>query len=145
MQIIYEKLATPTPQDVEELNHLLQQLSKTARSVDHEKLTNILKETTIFVARDTENKNKMVGTATLTHITKLTADFGTLEDVVIDENYRKQGIATQLIEEVTKEAKKHNMWYVELTSRPTRVEANKLYQKLGFEERETNIYRINLK
>ena len=65
-----------------------------------------------------------------------------IEDVIVDDNYRRQGIATQLLQEaIERGIKDFNARTIDLTSRPDRDAANKLYQKLGFKQRETNVYR----
>ena len=66
-----------------------------------------------------------------------------IDDVVIDEKFRKRGIATRLLEKTIAEAKKQQASYIMLTAHPARV-ANNLYEKLGFQKRESNVYRLYL-
>jgi ribosomal protein S18 acetylase RimI-like enzyme len=68
-----------------------------------------------------------------------------IEDVVVDESQRGKGIGQELTMFAVKFAGSLNAESVELTSRPSRIAANKLYQKLGFIKRETNVYRFDLK
>jgi ribosomal protein S18 acetylase RimI-like enzyme len=64
-----------------------------------------------------------------------------IEDVVVDEAARGQGVGQALILRAVELAADAGARSVELTSRPSRVAANRLYQSLGFEPRETNVYR----
>ncbi len=70
---------------------------------------------------------------------------GAVEDVVIHSDYRDKGLGGQLMGWVIGWAKKHQFSHLDLTSNPRRVAANALYQKLGFQRRETNVYRLMLK
>lgn len=69
---------------------------------------------------------------------------GWLEGMVIDKNYRRRGIGEKLVKRALIQAKKKRLKSLNLTSKPERIGANNLYKKLGFEKRETNVYRINL-
>jgi len=68
-----------------------------------------------------------------------------IEDVVVDEKYAGKGYGRQLMVYALDYAEKFGAANVELTSRPARVAANKLYQKLGFELQQTNKYRFAIK
>lgn len=70
---------------------------------------------------------------------------GTLEDVVLAPEYRQRGYGVKLVDEVIRLAKAHNISFIDLTSNPSREAANNLYQKLGWEKRDTNVYRLYLK
>ncbi|HAC72525.1 MAG TPA: GNAT family N-acetyltransferase, partial [Porphyromonadaceae bacterium] len=65
-----------------------------------------------------------------------------IEDVVVDENARGKGVAASLVYHALKVAREKGIEKVDLTSTPARVAANRLYQKLGFRKRETNVYRF---
>ena len=67
-----------------------------------------------------------------------------IEDVVVDEKYRGQGLSKQLVTHAVRFVKEQGIPIIMLTSNPTRIAANKLYQKLGFEQKQTNVYRMNL-
>ncbi len=67
-----------------------------------------------------------------------------IEDVVVDEATRGRGVGEALNREALARARASGATTVELTSRPSREAANRLYQRLGFELRATNVYRINL-
>lgn len=65
-----------------------------------------------------------------------------IEDVVVDEAHRGGGIAEALTRVAIAQAEKAGTRTVDLTSRPSRAAANGLYQKLGFRQRESNVYRF---
>lgn len=67
---------------------------------------------------------------------------GIIEDVVVDEAYRGQGIAEALTCEALSRSEAVGRRTVDLTSRPSRGAANRLYQKLGFQKRDSNVYRF---
>ena len=64
-----------------------------------------------------------------------------VEDVVVDAGTRGMGAGQQLVEAAVAHAQKIGARTVDLTSRPSRKAANRLYRRCGFELRETNVYR----
>lgn len=67
-----------------------------------------------------------------------------IEDVVVDSSHRGEGLGEKLVEAALDFARSLGATEVRLTSRPARIAANKLYQKIGFEKYETNVYKIKL-
>ena len=67
-----------------------------------------------------------------------------IEDVVVDEAARGKGVGHDLNSEAIKLATELGAKTIDLTSRPSREAANRLYQRLGFEERSTNVYRYKV-
>jgi len=67
-----------------------------------------------------------------------------IEDVVVDERYRRQGVATMLFTEILFIARNRKITHINLSVRPRRIEANQLYEKLGFTLHDTNYYRYVL-
>jgi ribosomal protein S18 acetylase RimI-like enzyme len=67
-----------------------------------------------------------------------------IEDVVVDESVRGRGVGELLNRAALDEARRRSIDSVSLTSRPSREAANRLYQRIGFEPRETNVYRYRL-
>lgn len=99
------------------------------------------KNVACMVARDGE---RIVGMATLYIITKFSKRNGHVEDVVVDDAYRGQGLGEKIMRELIAVAKSENVKTLHLTSRPERAAANKLYQKIGFELKQTNPYSMKL-
>ncbi len=67
-----------------------------------------------------------------------------IEDVVVDDEARGNGIGEALSRAAIDEARRRGAKNVSLTSRPSREAANRLYRGIGFEQYETNLYRYEL-
>ena len=67
-----------------------------------------------------------------------------IEDVVVDEAFRGQGLSKLLVAHAIEFTKSQGIPSLMLTSNPKRIAANKLYQTIGFERKETNVYRMKL-
>ena len=65
-----------------------------------------------------------------------------IEDVVVDETFRGQGLSKLLVAHAIEFVKSKQIPSLMLTSNPKRIAANKLYQAMGFERKETNVYRM---
>ena len=65
-----------------------------------------------------------------------------IEDVVVDETFRGQGLSKLLVAHAIQFVKSQQIPLLMLTSNPKRIAANKLYQAMGFERKETNVYRM---
>jgi GNAT superfamily N-acetyltransferase len=131
--------------DVEKINNLLKQLSPNTKGVTSRDIREVRENSFIFFAVSLLHpEGSIVGMATLTRAYKPTAFFGTMEDVVVDETHRRLGIGTALIDRLVRKAAQLGMKYVDFTSNPKRVEANKRYVALGAKKRSTNIYRFEL-
>ena len=96
---------------------------------------------TLFVA---SNDTGIVGMLTLVVFRIPTGQRAWIEDVVVDEAASRQGIGRRLNEAALDHARAAGATTVDLTSRPSREAANRLYQRLGFVARETNVYRYEL-
>ena len=71
-------------------------------------------------------------------------EVGRIEDVVVDENYRQKGFGKLLVEKLISIAKEKNLKKINLTSNPQRIAAHKLYEKLGFQKRATDVFVLEL-
>lgn len=94
--------------------------------------------TYFFVA---ETEGKIAGMATLITYTIPTGKKYWIEDVIVDNAHRNKGIGCALVSNAIKQARLLGAKEVRLTSRPGRMEANKLYRKMGFIPYETNVYK----
>lgn len=141
MSLSVEKAVAATPELLAGLNILLPQLSANATTLtmaDVETMVNS-DAATLFVATD---NGAVVGTLTLVIFPIPTGVRAWIEDVVVDENARGLGIGEALTTAAVDEARGRGVRSIDLTSRPSREVANALYRKLGFERRETNVYRF---
>jgi ribosomal protein S18 acetylase RimI-like enzyme len=96
----------------------------------------------LLIARDTDGS--VLGSLTLVIFPIPTAIRAWIEDVVVDGNARGKGVGELLNRQALAIAAEHGAKTVDLTSRPSREAANRLYQRIGFEARETNVYRFAL-
>jgi len=96
-------------------------------------------DTVLYVARD---GTRIVGSLTLAFYRIPTGLKAWIEDVVVDEAGRGRGVGRLLYEAALAEAERRGAKDVSLTSRPSREAANRLYRRIGFEARETNVYRF---
>jgi len=85
-----------------------------------------------------------VGTLTLALFPIPTGMRTWVEDVVVDERWRGRGVGAELTRAALERAAAAGARTVDLTSRPSREAANRLYSRLGFRQRQTNVYRIDL-
>jgi ribosomal protein S18 acetylase RimI-like enzyme len=128
---------------VESLNALIPQVSTSASTISLGELSAVVNRegTTLFIA---ELDNKVVGMLTLVTFKIPTGTRAWIEDVVVDESARGLGLAVELVKAGLEQARSAGALTVDLTSRPEREAANALYRKMGFESRETNVYRFSL-
>lgn len=126
---------------VSAFGRLIPQLSRSSPPPDADQLAEMLAHpgTTIFIARDDEGV--IAGTLTLIVFRIPTGIRAWIEDVVVDEALRARGAGEALTRAALDKAAEQGARTVDLTSRPSREAANRLYQRLGFERRDTNVYR----
>lgn len=98
----------------------------------------------LLIARDQLDSGRIVGALTLALFRIPTGLRAWIEDVVVDGEVRGRGIGERLNRVALDRAAAAGATTVDLTSRPSREAANRLYQRIGFEQRETNIYRYKL-
>jgi ribosomal protein S18 acetylase RimI-like enzyme len=98
-------------------------------------------DTDLFVARV---DGRIVGILTLAMYRIPTGNRAWIEDVIVDESAARQGIGESLSRAAIDEARRRGAKDVRLTSRPKREAANRLYQRIGFEIYETNVYKFPL-
>lgn len=139
-----EAVVTADPELHHAMARLVPQLSSSAPGPTAYELETIVESpaTTLFVARD--GGGEIIGSLTLALFRTPTGVRAWIEDVVVDSAVRGGGIGSALVGEAVELARKAEARTVDLTSRPDREDANRLYQRLGFERRETNVYRLTL-
>ncbi len=125
---------------------LIPQLSSSSPAPTRDELQWIASSeaSTLFIARDDAQGGKIVGSLTLATFRIPTGIRSWIEDVVVDTEERGKGIGELLTRAALKKAKELGAKTVDLTSRPSREAANRLYQKVGFQLRQTNTYRYDL-
>lgn len=128
---------------IDGINNLLGQLTSSPKEMNEALLQTIVESdrTHLFLAYIGK---QIVGMATLAAYVIPTGTKAWVEDVVVDNNFRGMHIGKRLVNHVVEYTKKYSPCSLMLTSRPMRVAANKLYQSVGFEKRETNVYKIQV-
>lgn len=141
MAIVVEEATSVTPELVAAFRRLTPQLSRTAPAPGGAELAEMVRSpaTILLMARDPEMG--FVGSLTLVLFRIPTGIRAWIEDVVTDEASRGRGVAEILCREALNRASAAGARTVDLTSRPSREVANRLYQRLGFVQRDTNVYR----
>lgn len=143
MNVEIEAVTQATSELVDSLNRLLPLLSSSSELLTISDVEWMVSSdvVTLYVAR---HDGRIVGTLTLAVFAIPTGRRAWIEDVVVDEAARGLGVGEQLTMAAVGEARRRGVRSVDLTSRPAREAANAMYQKLGFELRETNVYRFFL-
>lgn len=125
------------------VNRLLPQLSSTAKPLTTEGLRQLVSSpnSRLYLIRV---DGRIAGMCTLATYQILTGNRAWIEDVVVDKDFRGMKLGRALIENVIEEVRKTSPCTLMLTSRPSRVAANALYQSAGFERKETNVYKMEI-
>lgn len=128
------------------INKLLPQLNPSNDKISPRELQTLLNSDSsrLLMAYERPVDNHAVGMLILLILRTAGGIKARIEDVVVDEKHRHQGIARQLMQEAVVMAKSHGCREIDLTSHPQRKAANNLYQSLGFTLRRTNCYRLYL-
>jgi len=131
---------------VSALKHLLPQLTKNFKSFHLNELKEIVESdsTRLFIAVDRSSGDEIVGTYTFVMFRIPTGKILRIEDVIVDERRRGKGIGKLMMNHAIILAKNEGSIKIELTSHPSRVEANKLYKSLDFTKIDTNVYRLKI-
>ena len=129
---------------VEAFARMVPLLSTSAQVPDRARVERVVGHAanTVFAARD--GGGRIVGLLTLVVLELATGTEARVEDVVVDEALRGAGVGRGLVVAALEAAAAHGARYVDLTSAPRRVAARGLYQSLGFEPRETGVFRHTL-
>jgi len=135
-----EVLQEVTDEVVAAFGRLLPQLSRSAPPLDRAGLDRIVGSaaTTLLIARTGDT---VVGTLSLVMFPIPTGLRAWIEDVIVDEAARGQGIGEALMAEAVRIAGQAGARTVDLTSRPSREAAGRLYERVGFQSRSTRMYR----
>lgn len=139
---VHESLAV-TDELVDAMQRLIPQLSSSNPPPGRAELEEIVASpaTTLFVARD---RAAIVGALTLVAFRIPTGVRTRIEDVVVDETLRGRRVGERLSQAALERARSLGARSTDLTSRPSREAANRLYARMGFERRESNVYRYTL-
>ena len=139
--VTVEEAASVTDELMDALGRLVPQLSRNSPVPGRDEVAEIVASpaTVMLLARETDGT--VVGALTLVLFRIPTGLRAWVEDVVVDESARGRGVGVALGQEALRRATAAGARTVDLTSRPSREAANRMYQRLGFELRETYVYR----
>jgi ribosomal protein S18 acetylase RimI-like enzyme len=143
MAVRVEKVHAVTSELVLAFESLIPQLSRSNPAPTEAELNDMVSSpaSDVFIARV---DGKIVGSLTLVTFRIPTGIRAWIEDVVVDESARGHGVGEALNQAAIAEAQHKGAVTVDLTSRPSREAANRLYQRIGFVQRDTNVYRYSL-
>lgn len=140
-------ISEPTEDLYQALQRLIPQLGKHKIPPTREELTMLLHTpgALLLIARHPDESGLIVGVLCLTIYRVPTGIRSIVEDVVVDDQMRRQGIGEMLVRQAIELAREAGANGVALTSNPQREAANQLYLSMGFELRKTNAYFYRLK
>ncbi len=144
MSVQVEVVRQVTDEVVDAFDRLLPQLSRSAPPLGRDGIESIVACTanTLLVSRSPAGP--ITGTLTLVMFPIPSGMRAWIEDVVVDESARGQGAGVALTQEALRLAREAGARTVDLTSRPSRAAAGRLYERIGFEIRSSRLYRFNL-
>lgn len=140
MSVQVEVITEVTDELVAAFRRLIPQMSRSAPSLDKAALAAVAghEAVTLLVAR---LDGEVAGTLTLVMFPIPTGLRAWIEDVVVDESARRHGTGRILSETAVRLAQEAGARTVDLTSRPSREAAGRLYERIGFVQRDSRVYR----
>ena len=141
--VVIERAQSVDDDLVQSFERLIPQLSSSSPPPSRDQLVELVEndDTVLFLAMV---NGQIMGSLTLAFYRIPTGMKAWIEDVVVDDAARGHGVGRLLSESAVDEARRRGAKNVSLTSRPSRDSANRLYQRIGFNLYETNVYRFNL-
>ncbi len=128
---------------VEAFRHLVPQLSKSSPPPNAAEIAEMISSTATDVLIATDG-DQILGAMVLVVFRIPTGVRAWIEDVVVDDSARGRGVGEALNQYAIELARSKGAKTVDLTSRPSRAAANRLYRRIGFVQRDTNVYRFVL-
>ena len=137
------EIKTYSPEYLEAMQRFLDQLTTSPMVLTESMFQELLKSENshlFFIMKD----EQIAGMLTVGIYHSPTGGKAWIEDVVVDETFRGQGLSKLLVAHAIEFVKAQQIPSLMLTSNPKRIAANKLYQAMGFERKETNVYRMKI-
>lgn len=135
-----ELITEATPELVTGINRLIPQLSSSTPELPAATVESLVRQESVFLFVYRQ-EGEILGMLTLATFDIPTGKRAWIEDVVVDDDARGHGAGLALVEAAVDHAKSIGSKSIDLTSRPSREAANRLYKRAGFALRETNVYR----
>lgn len=138
-----ERVTAVTDEVLAAFQRLIPQLTTRRQPPDQQALSALVgsDSSVLLVARNASGE--IVGTATLVLFRTPVGLHARLEDLIVDQSARGQGVGQALTTDVLSRARAAGAGYISFTSNPARAAANALYLKMGFKRWETNVYRMD--
>ncbi len=134
-----------TKKDLVDINNLLSQLSENANPLNFDQLAEIIKQKNFYImAARAPAAQQIIGMGSIIFVQTLMGLKALIEDIIVDKEHRGQKLGKRIVEALIEFARTKNVKYIELTSKPARKAANKLYEKFGFQKGKTNVYRLEV-
>lgn len=139
-----EQLKKPSKLDLKGINRLLPQQADKPHLLNMRELRRVTEQDCIemYVAR---SGNEIAGMASVIFYWVPTGLIAFIEEFTVDRNFRGWGMGVALINKLIERAVARDAKHISTYTNPSRIAANAVYQKLGFFNKETNFYRINIK
>lgn len=141
IEILSECDSSTTEKVHEAFKRLLPQLSSSAQPLSLEQIQELLAQDCLRLVCALDEDDQILGMLSLVVFDIPTGRRAWIEDVVTDQAARGQGVGQSIVDAAVEHARELGAKTVDLTSRPTREAANRLYRRVGFLQRETNVYR----
>jgi ribosomal protein S18 acetylase RimI-like enzyme len=143
--IVIERVTEFSSEVADAVRNLVKQLVSDNRLLTDTEFKEIIepKQSFLFIAREVSS-NTIAGVVMMVIYRIPDSKKAYLDDLIVDEKFRGRGIAKLLFKEVIATAREHKAQYIMLTSNPLREAGVRLYEKLGFQKRDTNVYRLEV-
>lgn len=142
MQI--ERITTMNEGVYKAFERLMPQLTDKIEYPTYEELKKVIDSENVHLCFAYDDDNNVIGTVSVVFYRIPTGLKAWIEDVIVDNAARGKGVGVAMILHAIEIARNKGALKVDLTSNPRRIAANNLYRKLGFEKRESNVYRYFL-
>jgi|SRR6266403_2529031 len=140
--IIIEQITTISSSVAQSIRSLAAKIGDNNKELSDKDFVDMIASPNTFLFVAKEESGQIAGMITLLIFRIPYVKKGYLDDLVVDENFRGRGIAKSLMEHAVTFTKEKGVSYIDLTARSRRAEGNSLYEKFGFQKRETNVYRL---
>jgi ribosomal protein S18 acetylase RimI-like enzyme len=142
--LFIERVKSSTPELLAAFERLMPQLSQSPIPSARDLQSLLDSASVLLIARPSNQAGLIIGAGTLGVFRTPSGLHAHIEDVIVDQSWRGQGVGEALVTHLLQTAREMGLDGVSLTCNPRRLAANRLYQKMGFKNWETNTYWYEL-